>query len=473
MSFRTFSRAAITQRLFNSPLAVTPDTAAIVLGAVGERFDVSQLFVAAEGRHFSLGDLEQRAAAERDRLAASASLDQRGPLAAASALMFVAEGVAHVQIRGELIAENDGSVGPSSGFTGYDGIRAQVLAADRDPEVRGILLDIDSPGGEVAGLNELTSVLMARRGAKPMRAVIRGIGASAAYAIACCADDVTVQPLSFCGSIGVIAMHADFSGMLEQDGVKVTLIVSGAHKADGNPFEPLPPDVRERMEGRVMRAADSFFAHVSTARGLSEADVRGQEAQIFHGEEAVAAGLADKVMSWVDAIDEFVAQVNDPGAGGAGANGLAASAAGGGKPGARTARASQENVMSEQSSAPAADNAPEFTQTTQEAAITAALTAERARVGELFELDADSNASPALTAAIANGTSAGEFAIGLQKASRQQQAGALADVKADAARADDLPQQRSDASANTNQPNRGAAAVERMRGKHPGLPAKG
>jgi ClpP class serine protease len=464
MSMRAYSRAAITQRLFNTPLQVMPETASIVLGAIGERFDVAQLFVAAEGRTIALAELEEGAATARVEIEARAGTDQVAPFAPASNLMRVVSGVGFVEIRGELVAEN--GIGPMSGFTGYDGIRAQVLAADADDNVKGIVLDIDSPGGEVAGLYELTKVLMARRGAKPTRAVIRGIGASAACAVAVCADpgEITIHPLGIGGSVGTIAMHADFSGKLAKDGVKVTLIAAGDHKVDGNPFEPLPEDVRDRIAQMVTSANDRFIAHVAEARGLTEDAVRSQQALTYRGEEAVAAGLADKVMSWADSIDEFTAKVNGSGTQTGGGEDFDE---GGAAPPAPGARSSQETKMKD----------PEFTQATQEAAVatarTEAVAAERQRIGQLIKVDAESNVSSALTAAIEEGTSAGDYAIQLACASKEQQAAALQGARSDAVKPDKVPDKRADAAASTAAPNRGEAAVARLRGRHQGLPAAG
>lgn len=472
MGRRAYSRTEITRRLFNAPLQVLPETASIVLGAIGDRFDVGQLFVAAERRTLPLADLEKQAEAARLEIQSRAGVDQIAPTMPANELMRVINGVAFVEIRGELVSEN--GIGPASGFTGYDGIRAQVLAADGDDNVKGIILDIDSPGGEVAGLYELTEALMARRGTKPMRAVIRGMGASAACAVAVCADpgEITINPLGLGASVGTIAMHADFSRKLDKDGIKVTLIAAGAHKADGNPFEPLPVEVRDRIAQRITNANDRFIAHVASARGLSEASVRAQEARVFQGEEVVQAGLADKVMSWADSIDEFLASINGSGTSAGGGDEVED---GGAAPPAPGARSTQETNMSEKTTAPAA-TAPEFTQATQDAAVATARTeataAERERITQLADLDAESTVSPALAEAISSGQTAGDFAIALARAGKTAQSQALADAKADAASGDALPDQRTDAGSSTKPKNRGLAAVERMRGVHKGLPTK-
>lgn len=428
---RAYSRAGIIGRLFNQPLAVLPSTAAIVLGAVGPRLDVQQLFVATEGRALALPQLEQLAADERIAIEARAGTDRRAKSMPADRLMFVHKGVAHVGVRGETVSEN--GIGPMSGFTGYDGIVASVQSADADPNVRGILLDIDSPGGEVSGLFEACAILMARRGTKPMRAMIRGVGASAAYQIAACADpgQVTLHGLGMAGSNGCLSMHADFSGALEQDGIKVTLFASGAHKTEGNPFEPLPEDVVARVQAMVNTSAERLFAHVAAARGLKVDAVRDQQAQCFMGEEAVAAGLVDKIMSWQDSMDEFEAAVNGPGA-------RPASSAPSGRSSAKG------HSMSTEATAPAAEEQPTFTQAQVDAAraegVTSGAKAEQTRFAQLAELDSGSKISVELSEAITAGTSVADFALAQARAGKAKLGAAADALQAEAVSGDALPE---------------------------------
>ncbi|WP_294354059.1 S49 family peptidase [uncultured Sphingomonas sp.] len=474
MSFRSFSRANITRRLFNTPLAVLPSTAAIVLGAVGPRFDVSQLLMHAGGERLDIGELEGRAADARAGIEARRTADQRRPDLNAGDVLTVQDGVAHIDVRGELVAENGGGVSPSSGFTGYDAVAAAWSIAQRDTNVRGIIIDIDSPGGEVTDLMELAAKMMADRGAKPSRAIIRGVGASAAYAIAACCDEITVQDLGYAGSIGVITMHADFSGQLEQAGIKVTLIHAGAHKADGNPFEALPDDVRASIQTDIDHAYSRFVAHVASARGLSEAAVRATEARVYRGDEAVNAGLADKVMGWADSQAEFVAAVN------------------GRQPAkpqrSRTSgnRASMETAMpGEPDNAPAANlglagitaltivgsadhatalaaaltaaGATDLTVTAVDAAPEAAANtdaaAERTRVLALADLCPETTMSASLRTAIEDGSTAGDFAIGLATNARARGA-SMADLRAGAVSAEQLPE-----------PGKGAGATDHGKAK--------
>ncbi|MBA3055118.1 MAG: S49 family peptidase [Sphingomonadales bacterium] len=456
MANRAYSRAGIIGRLFNQPLAVMPQTAAIVLGAIGQRFDVQQLFVSTEGRTLQLSELEQMAADKRIEISARANVDRRAKQQPAERLMPVINGVAHVAVRGETVAEN--GIGPMSGFTGYDGIVASVQSADADPTVRGILLDIDSPGGEVSGMMEAAQILMARRGTKPMRAMIRGVGASAAYCIACCADEITLHELGLAGSIGCISMHADFSASLEQDGIKVTLFASGANKADGNPFEPLPADVIERVQAMVDTSAGKFFDHVATARGLNAAEVRGLEARVFMGEEAVTAGLVDKIMGWQDSMDEFEAAVNGPG------NRPAATAPSG-------ARSAKGNGMSTVATAPAAEQQPENLQASIEAAraeghaagLAAGAAAERERFEQLATLDGSSTISAALTEAITSGASVADFALAQARAKKDKLGAAAEALKTEAIAGGDLPEGSARAGAPGQQApaNRGQAYAAR------------
>lgn len=460
---RAYSRAGIISRLFNTPLAVTSQTAAIVLGALGERLDISQLTMPVEGQRFSQRDLGELAEDARIEIQSRSNTDRRARSVPADKLMMVHEGVAHIDVRGELVAEN--GIGPVSGFTGYDGIAACVESADADPNVRGILLDIDSPGGEVAGLYECTAILMARRGTKPLRAMIRGSGCSAAYALAACADEITLHDLGYAGSIGTIAMHADFSQALEQDGVKVTLFTAGAHKADGNPFEPLPESVANDIQAMVEIANSRFIAHVASARAMSEDDVRSQQAQIYRGEAAIKAGLVDSVMSWRDSMDEFAAAVNQR-------DNPAKNA----PSGARSA--GKGTSMSTEANAPAANSQPEFTQADLDAARaegvtegqTAGAETERNRITALAELDEGSTLSASLTGAIAEGTNPGDYAISLAKDAKSKREGAAAAARGDAVSSTDLPEGGGNADPAAPKGNRGQAAVDRMRGKHPGLP---
>ena len=179
--------------------------------------------------------------------------------------------------------------------TGYEYIEAAVERGVADPEVREIVLDVDSPGGTVAGVFEATDNIYALRGKKPIRAYANDSAYSAAYAIASAADSINVTRTGGVGSIGVIATHIEYSQALKKRGVKVNLIYAGERKADGHPSRPLSEKAEASMQKRVDAFYDLFVSAVARNRGLEEQAVRDTEAATFMSHEAVEEGLADTV----------------------------------------------------------------------------------------------------------------------------------------------------------------------------------
>lgn len=179
--------------------------------------------------------------------------------------------------------------------TGYQYIEKAYNRGMGDPEVKGIALVIDSPGGEVAGNFELVDKMFARRGEKPVRAYAADHAYSAAYSIASVADSVVVSRSGDVGSIGVLTAHVEYSDYMEQMGVKITFIFAGKHKVDGNPYEKLPAAVKARMQERIDRIYGEFVGLVARNRGMEEQAIRDTEALIFDAHNAVDAGLADTV----------------------------------------------------------------------------------------------------------------------------------------------------------------------------------
>jgi ClpP class serine protease len=155
------------------------------------------------------------------------------------------ENVALIEVDGTLVNKN-GTVGPACGMTGYDGIRTQFASALTDPAVEGIAFYIDSPGGEVAGCFDLADAIFQARGQKPTLAIVDGMACSAAYAIAAACEQITASSVGLLGSIGVIVAHTSMAQALEKNGVEVTLVYSGKHKADGNPLNRCPPPSARR-----------------------------------------------------------------------------------------------------------------------------------------------------------------------------------------------------------------------------------
>ena len=283
--------ARIAARAFNTPLLVEPSKAMAFLSGLGPRV---------LGRKVELADHELPDAPNTTPPARASilggglteNLRQHG-----DAPYPVVDGIAVIEIAGVLI-HRGGWIGQSSGQTSYEGIAAQIEAAARDPAVRGLALEIDSFGGEVAGVFDLADRIRAIRGRKPVWAFVAEHAFSAGYALASQADRILLPRTGALGSIGVVVLHADLSGQLDQDGVRVTLIHSGRHKVDGNPYQPLPEGVRDDIQREIDVLRFLFAETVAAGRAgrLSQDAALATEAATYRGADAVAAGLADEVI---------------------------------------------------------------------------------------------------------------------------------------------------------------------------------
>ena len=225
-----------------------------------------------------------------------------------------AEGVAIVTLVGEWV--NRGAwVGASSGLISYEGFKYQMQMAAADPRTKAILLDLESPGGEAVGAFEAAEVVRRVAAVKPVTALVNGLAASAAYAIASAASRIITIPTGISGSIGVVLCHLDFSDYLKAEGVKPTLIHAGDHKVDGNPYEPLPDDVRADLQAEVEAFYGLFVQTVAAGRtNLSDKAIRATQARCFMGEEAVAAGLVDAVGTFEEVLADLSSSAPPSGA---------------------------------------------------------------------------------------------------------------------------------------------------------------
>lgn len=221
----------------------------------------------------------------------------------------VRDGVLQIPVKGVLL--NDFPYAFGGYATGYEYIQRALSRGLTDASVRAIAFIIDSPGGMVAGNQDCVDKIFAARGTKPMRAFAHEMAYSAAYNVACGPDTIVVSRSGGVGSIGVVTSHTDVSGMLEQRGMKITFIFAGKHKVDGNPTEPLPDDVKARIQVRIDELYSVFVSSVARGRGLDEQTVRDTEALTFTATQATSNGLADSIGSLDDAVSAFVDFLDD------------------------------------------------------------------------------------------------------------------------------------------------------------------
>ena len=264
----------LASRLYGTPLLIARAKLDVILAVLGSRI--------------GLPDAETQMALPSPR----------------AATPFVPVGIAVIPVHGTLVRRS-GGVDAASGLMSYGELGARLDVALADPHVDGILLDIDSPGGEAGGVFELARRIGAANKMKPVWAHANDSAYSAAYAIASAASRLTLSQTAGVGSIGVIALHVDQSVKDAKDGVTYTAIYAGSHKNDFSPHAPLSPEAVTTLQSEVDRLYGLFVDHVALMRGLDSEVIRAMEAGLVFGDAAVAAGLADAVTNLDDVVGEF------------------------------------------------------------------------------------------------------------------------------------------------------------------------
>ncbi|OMH31953.1 S49 family peptidase [Motiliproteus sp. MSK22-1] len=290
----------IASRVLNTPLLLEPAYARVFFSALASRLGIQSL--ADSQGEILTGDKLQLSAesfnhsAERDRP------------------YQVLDGVAVLPVSGTLVHKH-GYLNPYSGMTGYDGIIARGSEAFADLDVKGVLLDMDTPGGEVAGCFDTARTLrkLADAAGKPLWSLCYDMNCSAGMALASAAHRRLITQTGVAGSVGVIMAHASYEKHLQEEGVNVTLIHSGAHKADGNPYEDLPPDVLARFQSGTDALRADFASLVAEMTGLSVEAVLATEAACYRGQEAIDIGLADELVNGHEAIAIFANHLSTQG----------------------------------------------------------------------------------------------------------------------------------------------------------------
>lgn len=277
----------IAQRVFNTPVLLSEARAAVLYSYLSTRVGASTL-VLATGEQLN-NDACKKVA------------DSFSPTRAAGTYR-IDNGVAIVPVEGSLVHKS-GYIGAESGVMGYDGIAAQLDDAAKNPMVKGVLLDVNSGGGEVSGCESLAQKIATFN--KPIWAISNELAASAAYWLASAANKVHITNTAEVGSVGVVIVHADFSKQIEAEGMKITIIHSGANKVDGNPYEALPDSVRLDFQSQTDSLRQLFAGAVAKNRGMKLDAVLGTEARVYRGDEAVKIGFADKVSSFDNTLKEF------------------------------------------------------------------------------------------------------------------------------------------------------------------------
>ena len=288
---------------FNAPLLLEPAYARVFFCALGREMGATSLSVPQQQVHLDAPEM----LAETDEYMAGGKRSAR--------VYRVVNGIAILPVTGTLV-HRLGGMRPFSGMTGYDGIVACLQQAMVDPSVRGVLLDIDSPGGQAAGAFDCADMIYRLREKKPVWALCNEMACSAAMLLAAACTRRLVTQTAKIGSIGVMMAHTSYEKQLAQEGVDITLIYSGKHKVDGNSIQALPAGVCADFQRRIDEARQMFVDKVALYTGMSSEAVMSTEAAVYDGQAGIDIGLADELINASDAITVMDAALNTHDTGG-------------------------------------------------------------------------------------------------------------------------------------------------------------
>ena len=225
------------------------------------------------------------------------------------------DGVATINIKGSLNNDADSDWNEWLGMTGYPEIREAMISAATDTSVKHIILDIDSGGGAVSGVDDTAKLIrLVHDNVKPVTAFTDGAMYSAAYWLGASAGQVFASKAAGMGSIGVIATHMERSEMLKEAGIGVTVIRAGKYKALANGVEKLTEEGKAQIQAGVDAAYKIFVGHVAEMRGKSYefADSVMAQGREFYGQSGADAGLIDGIKSFDQVMSDVKRNFVDP-----------------------------------------------------------------------------------------------------------------------------------------------------------------
>ncbi len=213
---------------------------------------------------------------------------------------FNERGIGTVAIEGPILRKPNLFARVLMGATGSEEIGAALSEAGQRDDIKAVFLDIDSPGGTVAGTPELAAAVASLNKQKPVYAFSSGLMCSAAYWIASQARAIYATPSAQVGSIGVVQAVIDDSAALANEGIKVEVFAVGKYKAMGAPGTPLTDDQRDLINANLAEVAGEFHAAVLAGGRSIPADA--MEGQTFSGKQAQRFNLAGMVPDRAEAM---------------------------------------------------------------------------------------------------------------------------------------------------------------------------
>ena len=281
-SRRPHGLAGLADRVFGRPIAILPQKMDAILSVLGPRLGLAEVPLLAVYEPDDDDD-------DDDEL----HVDELG--------------IARIAIRGTLVRRASG-LNPASGMVSYERLTQQVQKAADDNQVRGLVFDFDSPGGECDGLFPLADLIYGLRGAKPMLAAIDSSACSAAAALAAAVGPTFISDVGVSGSIGVFTLFCDQSEADKKAGLKFEYLQSGKRKTEFNPHAPLDNSARASMLQEVSRIRDLLVGRVARFRGVSPEAVYATEAGCSYGMFSIPL-FADRLGGCDDAVESMAANL--------------------------------------------------------------------------------------------------------------------------------------------------------------------
>lgn len=201
--------------------------------------------------------------------------------------------VALIQIEGVIVGSKDSDFIFESVTASPETVEF-IEKADKNPSIKAIILEINSPGGSAVASEEIANAV--KKVNKTTVAWVREVGASGAYWVASASDYVVANRVSITGSIGVIASYLEFPGFLERYNITYQRLVSGKYKDIGSPFKEMTPEEKEIFQQNLDDIRDYFVSEVAKNRNLPKKDVDRIANGLFYlGVQAKELGLVDEI----------------------------------------------------------------------------------------------------------------------------------------------------------------------------------
>ncbi|MFK4824838.1 S49 family peptidase [Paenochrobactrum sp. BZR 588] len=291
----SYAMPEIAARLFNTPLMLNEGKANIIARAFGPRVLGREVDVQSGTQ---MGILTEDMRALRDGWTGEKIYN--GPKMVGN--------VAVIEVEGSLVHKG-AWVGKSSGVTSYEGLNIQIADCIRRDDIKAVVFEIDSFGGEVDGCFDCADGLFALSAQKPTIAILTDHACSAAYLIASACRQIVIPSTGYAGSIGVISMHIDASEWAKKQGIDVTILRAGEKKARPGTFEAMSDQEYEEAISDLEEMRMEFAQKVARYREgrLSLEQIMATEADTYRGEKARSLGLVDAVASPRDAFESFIA----------------------------------------------------------------------------------------------------------------------------------------------------------------------